>query len=90
MKEDAIVKKNLDLVTEFMKYAFDKPEILDLIPKDAQLVLLPTNDPELYKENMKTINRLKKGKQKYVAFKIEAVMPKVELLESVELDENLV
>jgi hypothetical protein len=90
MKKDEIIKKNLDLMADFMKYAFDKPEILDLIPKDAHLVLLPTNNPQLYKENMKTLNRLKKEDQKYVVFKIESVMPKVEYLASLELDEDKV
>jgi len=34
MKKETIVKKNLDLLDEFMKYAFDHPDILDDIPKD--------------------------------------------------------
>jgi hypothetical protein len=90
MKKDEIVKKNLDLMADFMKYAFDKPEILDSIPKNAHLVLLPTNNPELYKENMKTLHRLKKENQKYAVFKIESVMPKIELLESIDFDESTV
>ena len=90
MKDDEIIKRNLDLMSDFMKYAFDKPGILDVIPRDAQLILLPINDPELYKENMKTLNRLKKDKQTYVAFKIESVMPRVELFEAHDLDESVV
>jgi hypothetical protein len=27
MKRESVVRKNLDLVDEFMKYAFDHPEI---------------------------------------------------------------
>jgi hypothetical protein len=35
------VKKNLDLLDEFLKYAFDHPEILDAIPRERTLVTLP-------------------------------------------------
>ncbi len=90
MRENGMIKKNLDLMTEFMKYAFDHTEILDRIPRDAQLDLLPSNDPELYRENRKTLYRLRRTKQKHVVFKIESYMPKIEFVESVELDENVV
>ena len=33
MKRESVVRKNLDLLDEFMKYAFDHPEILDEIPR---------------------------------------------------------
>ena len=48
-----VIKKNLDLINEFMKYAFDHPDVLDKIPMDAELVILPIDDPELYNENKK-------------------------------------
>jgi hypothetical protein len=41
MKRESVVRKNLDLLDEFMKYAFDHPEILDEIPRDQTLVILP-------------------------------------------------
>ena len=44
MKRESIVRKNLDLLDEFMKYAFDHPEILDGIPRDRTLVILPEGD----------------------------------------------
>ena len=44
MKKESIVKKNLDLLDEFMKYAFDHPDILDEVPRDASLVILPEGD----------------------------------------------
>jgi len=33
MKKELSVKKNLDLLNEFMKYAFDNPEVMDKILK---------------------------------------------------------
>lgn len=47
MKRDSTVKKNLDLPDEFMKYAFDHSDILDQIPRDRTLVILPDGDPAL-------------------------------------------
>jgi len=32
MRKDLAIKKNLDLLNEFMKYAFEKPEVLEGIP----------------------------------------------------------
>jgi len=90
MNEDMLAGKNIDLMNDFMRFAFERPEILDSIPGDAQLVLLPTNDTELYKENMKTLERLKKDKKRHIVFKIEPVMPKVELMESFDQDETIV
>ena len=64
MKKDDAIKGNLDLTNEFMKYAFKNPDILDKIPKGAELVILPENDPRMYKENMKIVEKLhKEGKQ---------------------------
>ena len=61
---DAIIKKNLDLLNEFMKYAFDHPDVLENIPFEAELVILPTDDTELCNENKKTVDSLlKNGKE---------------------------
>lgn len=57
MTEKEIVNKNLDLLAEFMKYAFDNPDILDQIPPDAELVILPEDNPALYRENIKIAER---------------------------------
>jgi hypothetical protein len=90
MTEKSIIEKNCDLLNDFMRYAFNKPEILDTIPRDAQLVLLPTNDPELYKENLKTVKRLKRTGKRHVVFKIESVMPKIEFVSAADVDEMVV
>jgi hypothetical protein len=55
MKRESVVRKNLDLLDEFMKYAFDHPEILDEIPRDRTLVILPEGDPDLERQNRKTL-----------------------------------
>ena len=60
MTKDEIIKKNLDLHGEWMKYVFEHPDVLDRIPKGAVLVILPEDDDELYAENNKILEENKK------------------------------
>jgi hypothetical protein len=87
MTEKKIIERNCDLLNDFMRYALDRPDVLDKIPRDAQLILLPTNDPDLYKENLKTLHRLKSEGKKHVVFKIESIMPKIEFVSDANGDE---
>ena len=59
MTKDELIKKNLDLHAEWMKYIFEHPDVLDRIPKGAVLVILPEDDEELYKENYKVLRENK-------------------------------
>lgn len=60
MTKDDIIRKNLDLHAEWMKYIFDNPDVIDKIPKGAVLVILPEDDKELYNENYKVLEENKK------------------------------
>jgi len=75
MKKDRIISKNMDLLSEFMKYSFDFPDILDQIPENAELVILPENDSEMYRENMKIVKRLQKEGQSFVIIKMKRPEP---------------
>jgi hypothetical protein len=59
MEQNDIIKKNLGLHAEWMRYTFEHPEILDQIPQGAELVFIPYNEPELAKENQKIADELK-------------------------------
>ena len=72
-----MIKKNLDLLDEFMKYAFDHPDILDEIPRDANLVLLPERDSSLEKGNKKILSKLKSKGEETVAIRIRTSRRKV-------------
>jgi len=64
MKKDLAVKRNLDLLNEFMKYVFTNPKILESIPPETELVILPSDDQELCEYNKKTAHKiLSKGKK---------------------------
>ena len=67
----------MDLLDELMKYAFDHPEILDAIPRDQTLVILPEGDPAMERQNRKTLRRLKASGEKAVTIKLKATKRKV-------------
>jgi Family of unknown function (DUF5647) len=83
MTRDEVVRRNLDLLNEFMQVAFEKPEILDQIPPDAELIILPENDPELYTENQATLAGLRQQSKRCVVVHMyipERVAPRIEVM----------
>ena len=85
MKKDLAVKKNLGLLNEFMKYAFENPEVLERIPAEAELIILPTDDPELSEYNRKTADKILSRGKKVIFTKMkkpEILIPELELLPS--------
>jgi hypothetical protein len=83
MKKDTAIKKNLDLLNEFMKYAFESPEILEKIPPESKLVILPIGDQELYKYNEKMANKMFSQGENVVLVKMkkpEISTPELELM----------
>jgi len=72
--KDEVIKRNLDLHAEWVRYSFDNPEVLDKIPKGAVLVILPGDDKEVYEENYKV---LEENKRKGIpVFVVAMKMPK--------------
>jgi len=77
MSKEEVMKKNLDLHSEWMKYAFENPHVLDRIPKGAVLVILPEDDKDLYEENYKI---LEENKRKGIpVFVVTMKMPKPQI-----------
>lgn len=48
--DDELFIKNVMLTTEFNKYLIEHPEVLDKIPDNANVVILPADDPEFCKK----------------------------------------
>ena len=71
MRKQTAVNKILDLLNEFMKYAFEKPGVLDEIPPDAELVILPINDLELFERNKLMGDRLASKGRKVIFVKMK-------------------
>jgi siroheme synthase (precorrin-2 oxidase/ferrochelatase) len=83
MKKNLAVKKNLHLLNEFMKYAFDNPDVLEKITPEAELVILPIDDWELCEYNRKMANKLFSQGKEIVIVKMkkpELPVPEVELM----------
>jgi len=75
MIQEEIVRRNLDLHAEWMKYVFEHPEILDKIPAEAQLVIIPNDDPVMAEENSKIAKNLKSQGLPVVIVHIDSPKP---------------
>jgi len=57
MTEEEIMEKNVTLSFEFSLYVIEHPEFAQQIPKEARVVLLPKDDPELSRINREIAER---------------------------------
>ncbi len=80
MKEEEIFSKNLILSTEFDRYVIEHPEFAEKIPQNAQIVLLPEDDPELRKENIEIAKAQREAGQPVVYVYIEKVTKQISRL----------
>ena len=83
MTKDVAIKKNLDLLNEFMKYSFNNPEVLENIPPDAEVIILPINDPELREYNKKMADKMLSQGKKVVLVRMkrpDLPVPEMELM----------
>jgi len=55
MIDDEMFERNLELQTVFMQYLFSHSDILDRLPDDFQLIILPDDDPELGRRNLELL-----------------------------------
>lgn len=51
---ETIAEKNITLSFEFERYVLEHPEVLEQMPQGAEVILLPKDDPELYRINLET------------------------------------
>ncbi|MEJ5310124.1 MAG: DUF5647 family protein [Anaerolineae bacterium] len=74
--QETIIEKNITLSFEFERYLQENPRLLAQIPEDAEVVLLPKDDPELYRINLETAHKAQQlGAQNLVYVEIEALAP---------------
>ena len=74
MKKE-LVEKNITLSMEFSRYVIEHPKVAEQIPKGAQVVLLPQDDPELCRENLKLAEWHRKQGQVVVYVRVEKLAP---------------
>jgi len=75
---ETIVEKNITLSFEFERYVLEHPEVLERIPQGAEIVLLPGDDPILYRINLEAAQRAQhEGDGRPVVYvEIEALAPR--------------
>jgi hypothetical protein len=75
--KETIVEKNITLSFEFERYILEHPEVLEQIPDGAQVVLLPQDDPELYRINLNAAQKRRQADEAVpiVYVEIEALAP---------------
>lgn len=71
MTEEDLFRKNQQLSTEFELYLLDHPEVEDIIPDNAMIVLVPEYDKELSEKNMNLAETNREPGQAVVYVKVE-------------------
>jgi hypothetical protein len=79
-----LVQKNIELSTEFSRYLFEHPEIESMLPRDAEIVLLPGFDTKLRAHNRKLGRAMEAHGEKVVYIRVGRLRPKkISRIESV-------
>jgi hypothetical protein len=86
MRKEDLFKKNHVLGVEFDRYLLEHPEFLEQIPENAEVYLLPEEDPELSQENLKIAETQKAKGGKIVLVKIGKLSPQRSRLQDVRLE----
>jgi hypothetical protein len=68
---DQIVERNLALVTEVTRFILETPSILDHLPADFRLVILPEDDPELSLYNLGLLTKHPQKNRPLVMVRLE-------------------
>lgn len=69
--DDQVIERNLSLVAEVTHFILKHPSILDRLPPDFQLVVLPEDDPELSLYNLGLLTSHTKQKKPLVMVRLE-------------------
>jgi len=74
---EVIAQKNITLAFEFERYVLEHPEVLEQIPPGVEIVLLPKDDPELYRINLEAARGAQCEDDTYsvIYVEIEALAP---------------
>jgi hypothetical protein len=80
IEHEEIVRRNLDLLNDFMQVAIKDASLLERIPSGAHLVILPDDDPEMRTINKGVAERMVKRGEAVVVVRMERpARPKIEM-----------
>jgi hypothetical protein len=77
MEEKMMVSKNLVLYEEFVRYLIEQPALAEPIPAGATVILLPEDDPELYKANLELIEQIRRDGSLVASVRTSRLAPEV-------------
>jgi hypothetical protein len=80
MTEREFFEHNLVLTTEFDRYLLEHPEVAEKIPLNAQIILLPEDNPELCQKNREVAAAQREPGQPVVYVHIQKLAPLVSRL----------
>jgi hypothetical protein len=75
MTQNELFMKNQTLSHEFELYLLEHPEMAEKIPPNAQVILLPKDDPELLSANKKLAKQNQESRQPVVYVHVERLQP---------------
>ena len=75
MNKDEVFIKNVTLATEFSRYVLDNPQFGRKIPRNAQIVLLPDDAPDLAEVNTRLADAQRKKGQRQVRVRFRGLAP---------------
>ena len=70
-------RRNDQLFALFMRQVLENPALTRKIPKHAEVIFLPENDPELYQANVELGKRVKSKEGKQVVYIKISLVPQV-------------
>lgn len=71
-KPRRVVERNLALFGEVMQYLLDKPQIIESLPDNFELVILPDDDPVLRRYNLELLNARDPGDKPIVFVRLQS------------------
>lgn len=72
--QELFIKNNI-LQTEFSRYLLEHPRMAQDIPNNAEVVILPENDPELAKANQRLVKAQHEHDRPIVFIHVKNVKP---------------
>ena len=71
-KPKNVVERNIRLVGNLMQFLFKQPQLLDSLPQDFELVILPDDDPEMRLYNLELLNSYDRAEKPVVFARIKS------------------
>ena len=72
-----VAERNLTLLGQLMNYIIDHPKILEELPEDFELVILPEDDPEITLYNLDLLKKYGRQDKPVVLARVKSSAEKI-------------